>query len=112
MSDARKILDERLAKGEIDETEYDKLVAKLGSNSGSAPQPTAPLSVQTRQPTTEASISKDGAVLWMAIPAGIFGVMMLTAPDDLVGLSSKGIMFVVALAGAFLFGLVKYLAGK
>ena len=38
MSDARKILDERLARGEIDDAEYDRLIAKLGASQSEAIQ--------------------------------------------------------------------------
>jgi Short C-terminal domain len=48
LSDARRILDERLAKGEIDEAEYDKLVAKLDTSVKSSEQ--TPVSKPTEAP--------------------------------------------------------------
>lgn len=41
MSDARRILDERLARGEIDDAEYDRLIAKLGASQPEATQSAA-----------------------------------------------------------------------
>lgn len=112
MSKGLEIADERLARGEISEDEYDKLVAKLGENSSDVPRASSPQSVQDSRATEEFSISKHGAIGWMATPAVIFAIMMFVMPDNLVGLTGKGILFFVVLACAFLFGLLKQLLGK
>lgn len=76
MSDARRILDERLAKGEITEEEYDKLVAKVESSVKNSDQkpPTKP--TQPTNPTvSSAKKSESDNNMWVNV--GIVAAVVL-----------------------------------
>ncbi len=84
MSDARKILDERLAKGEITGEEYDSLVSKISNNS-EHPSPTL-------QPEIVKGIGGGFAVgLWKGLQGLGFLILVALAWIYFTGPSSRGL---------------------
>lgn len=91
----------------------DKIIGKLSSVTPSTTTNTPCKNIQADMPSAkESSISKDGAGMWMGIPAAIFFMLLYTKPDNIVGLNGFGILVLLALAGSFFIGFVKWVFGK
>ena len=82
MSDANKILDERLAKGDIDEAEYDRLVAKLSDKAEDTPPkpPSEKLhqsDVSGQQPASDSVAKTEEAPAWLAKLLGLGAIYLI-----------------------------------
>jgi hypothetical protein len=90
MSEARRILDERLAKGEISEEEHDRLCGRLSSAGNPDPvQPAsravAPAATDNAEAVREVVRASKSLFTWLAQAAGVFVIIVV-----LVGVLNSG----------------------
>lgn len=113
MSNARAILDERLARGEISEDEHDRLTQRLTKTTAAVAESAPTQAGQAiSTPISSGGLSKEGAGAWMGIPAAIFFVMMMFKPDNIGRLNELGLLMFGLMGLAFVFGLVKAAFGR
>ena len=113
MSNARAILDERLARGEISEDDHDRLTERLTKTTAAvAEHAPTPATQAISAPSSAGGLSKAGAGAWMGIPAAIFFVMMMFKPDNIGRLNELGLLMFGLMGLAFVFGLVKAAFGR
>lgn len=108
MSKAREIAEERLAKGEISEEEFERITNKLGSTT---PETHAPQELSTASAVPEeAFISKQGWFLWM-LPVLILLPIRL-GQESIENMGSDWQFITIAALGLGAVGGVKWLFGK
>lgn len=111
---ARDVLDQRLARGEITEEEYDRLLAKIGTPASTEESP-APEAIRVQR--SSGGVTKKGAWWFIVIGGAIITIVNSAVQDGIregrfSGFSEGGMIVLGVCALAVGFGIFKLAFGR